>query len=112
VWKQHLTALRGEFEAAFAQGPVIMAGDFNATWGHAPFRELLSAGLRDSHVDLGQGLSTTWPRGIPLLPSLFRIDHVLLSDGVEAVAVRNGEGPSSDHRPVIADLALRSLDDC
>lgn len=106
VWKQHLTALRGEFEAAFAAGPVILAGDFNSTWGHEPFRQLLAAGLRDSHVDVGRGLATTWPRGVPLVPSLFRIDHVLLSEGLEAVAVRQGRGLSSDHRPVIADLAL------
>lgn len=109
VWKQHLTALRGEYEAAFAGGPVIMAGDFNSTWGHAPFRALLAAGLRDSHVDVGRGLTATWPRGVPFLPALFRIDHVLLSEGVEAVAVRQGVGASSDHRPVIADLALLRL---
>lgn len=105
IWKSHLDVLRREFEAAFAAGPVILAGDFNSTWGHQPFRELLAAGLRDSHVDVGRGLAPTWPR-LPLLPGLFRIDHVLLSEGVEAVAVREGVGRSSDHRPVVADLAL------
>ncbi len=104
MWKSHLAALEGEFTAAFAQGPVILAGDFNSTLGHEPFRRLLAAGLRDAHVDVGRWLARTWPR-----PSLFRIDHVLLSEGVEAVSVREGVGRSSDHRPVVAELALAAL---
>jgi len=93
---------------AAGTGPAIVAGDFNATYGLAPFRRLLHRGrLRDAHVDAGRGLlGTTWPRGGRVFPPLFRIDHVLVTDGIEVVAVREGRGPGSDHRPVIADLAI------
>jgi len=60
--------------------PVIMAGDFNSTYGLQPFRGLLATGLRDAHVVAGRGLwATTWPRGVPLMARLFRLDHILVS---------------------------------
>jgi endonuclease/exonuclease/phosphatase family metal-dependent hydrolase len=37
---------------------------------------------------------------------LLRLDHVLVSPGVEVQAIQEGVGQGSDHRPVIADLAL------
>lgn len=106
IWKEQLGEMRAAVEASAE--PVIMAGDFNSTHGHAPFRRLLRGGLlRDAHVDAGRGLlATTWPRGGRVVPPLFRIDHVLLTDGIEVVAVREGQGHGSDHRPVIADLAF------
>jgi endonuclease/exonuclease/phosphatase family metal-dependent hydrolase len=35
-----------------------------------------------------------------------RLDHVLVSPGVETRSIREGRGEGSDHRPIIADLAL------
>ncbi len=104
IWKEQLAELR----AAVASSPVpaVVAGDFNSTYGHAPFRDLLAVGLRDVHVDAGRGLATTWPRGGRVLPPMFRLDHVLVTDGLETLSVREGVGRTSDHRPVVADLAV------
>jgi endonuclease/exonuclease/phosphatase (EEP) superfamily protein YafD len=85
-----------------------MAGDYNATYGHAPFRRLLAVGLRDAHIEAGRGLATTWPVNNLLLPPLFRLDHVLVSREFEVLAAREGRGPGTDHRPVVADLVLRA----
>ena len=106
VWKAQLAALATD--AAAHGGPVIMAGDYNATYGHAPFRRLLAVGLRDAHTEAGRGLATTWPVNNPLLPPLFRLDHVLVSREFEVLAAREGRGPGTDHRPVVADLVLRA----
>jgi endonuclease/exonuclease/phosphatase (EEP) superfamily protein YafD len=39
-----------------------------------------------------------------------RLDHVLYGDAIVARAVHETEGAGSDHRPVVADLALVSAD--
>ncbi|MCA1845360.1 MAG: endonuclease/exonuclease/phosphatase family protein [Actinobacteria bacterium] len=104
VWKAQLAAIGAEVMAR--RGPVIVAGDFNATFGHEPFRRLLEHRLRDAHVDAGRGLAPTWPADRRLVPALFRLDHVLVSPELAVLGVREGRGPGSDHRPVVADLAL------
>ena len=105
IWKAQLADLEAEVRSS--PTPAIVAGDFNSTFGHAPFRRLLAgAGLRSAHVDAGRGLAVTWPRGGRILPPLFRIDHVLMTDGIAVRGVREGRGSGSDHRPVIADLAV------
>ena len=87
--------------------PAVVAGDFNATWGHRPFRELLAgAGLRDAHVERGRGWAVTWPHGRWPVPPLVRLDHVLVSPSFAVTGVREGQAGGSDHLPVVADLAL------
>ena len=83
--------------------PVLMAGDFNATWDHRAFRRLLDAGLTDAAAARGRPFQMTWRQG-RLLPPLTRIDHVLTSPGLAVVAIRTGEGQGSDHRPIVADV--------
>ncbi len=83
--------------------PVLVAGDFNATWGHQAFRRLLDAGLTDAAAARGRPFQMTWGQG-GRLPPLTRIDHVLTTDGLAVVAIRTGEGRGSDHRPIVADI--------
>jgi len=84
-------------------GPRLLLGDLNATaWSH-PFQQLLrDSGLRDSMR--GFGLQPTWlgPFG------LFRlaIDHILVSPEFTVCRREVGPGLGSDHRPLIAELAL------
>jgi endonuclease/exonuclease/phosphatase (EEP) superfamily protein YafD len=104
LWRVSLDDLA--FEAGRLELPGVVAGDLNADRDHAPFRGLLDAGLRDVHDELGRGLARTWPAGLPLL----HLDHVLVRDGPDArlvpLAVREVEVPGSDHRGVVADLAV------
>lgn len=86
--------------------PVIIAGDFNASTAHRPFRALLATDVTDAHRALGRGLSRSWPNGGGLLPPLIRIDHVLTTPEIVVTSVRNGRGAGSDHIPLIAELAL------
>lgn len=85
---------------------MVVAGDLNADRDHAAFRRLLDAGLRDAHDERGQGLARTWPAGLPVL----HLDHVLVRDAGEVhlvpLEVREVDVPGSDHRAVVADLAV------
>jgi endonuclease/exonuclease/phosphatase (EEP) superfamily protein YafD len=93
-------------EAAASDLPVVVAGDLNADRDHAMFRRLLQAGLRDAHDELGRGLARTWPDRFPLL----HLDHVLVRDAepvrLVPVRVREERVPGSDHRAVVADVAV------
>ena len=85
--------------------PILMAGDFNTTWGHRSFRRVLDAGFTDAAAAGGRPFQMTWPRDRRLLPPFTRIDHVLTTPGLAVIALHPGEGAGSDHRPLVADVA-------
>jgi endonuclease/exonuclease/phosphatase (EEP) superfamily protein YafD len=103
LWRGDLEAVRA---AAGQARPLVVAGDFNATADHASFRALLWPHLRDAHQARGRGLVRTWPALGPL-PPLLHLDHVLVSRDLAVLAVHERTIPGSDHRAVVADLALR-----
>ena len=100
-WRREMRDLPGPQDG---RGLRILAGDFNATLDHREFRRLLDEGYVDAADATGDGLRPTWPvrrRRPPIT-----IDHVLLPPGVEARRVTVREVRGSDHRAVIAELAL------
>jgi endonuclease/exonuclease/phosphatase (EEP) superfamily protein YafD len=97
LWAQDMSALR-----AVAGRDAIVLGDFNATVDHSPLRSLLAAGLVDTHAELGRGWAPTWPAAFPLV----QIDHVLHGPGLVAVTASEHLLPGTDHRAVVAELAL------
>jgi endonuclease/exonuclease/phosphatase (EEP) superfamily protein YafD len=103
-WRDQLAALTETLDGEAR--PLIVAGDFNATGRQRRFRSLLGKGLRDVHVEAGRGWARTWPNHYRPVPALARIDHVLVSHDFAVLAVGEGEGRGSDHRPVMVDLAL------
>jgi endonuclease/exonuclease/phosphatase (EEP) superfamily protein YafD len=105
-WRAQL--LWVEEEIRRGRGPVVVAGDFNATRYHSSFRRLLSDRLADAHERRGRGWAATWPRDRWPLPPLMRLDHVLVSPDIGVRSVKEGLGQGSDHRPIIAELVLRS----
>ncbi|WP_329344627.1 endonuclease/exonuclease/phosphatase family protein [Streptomyces sp. NBC_01352] len=103
-WTQDMTALTS---VARRSGPdTVFLGDFNASLDHAPMRKLLASGLIDTHAELGRGWARTWPVGMPLIPPLVQIDHVLHGSGLAGVSVGERTVPGTDHRAVVAVLAL------
>jgi endonuclease/exonuclease/phosphatase (EEP) superfamily protein YafD len=94
-----LTALRGG-----ADGPLIIAGDFNMTpWSYRLQHLLAVTGLRRHATFL-----RSWPTdGQYRLPwPTFLIDHVLTTPEIKSVAIRIGPALGSDHLPVVAVLRL------
>jgi endonuclease/exonuclease/phosphatase (EEP) superfamily protein YafD len=88
-----------------APQPRIVAGDFNATPYNRWYDELRGLGLDEVHEAVGEPFATTWPNGHHPLPPV-RIDHVFTDAAIVPLAVHQGDGPGSDHRPVIADVAV------
>lgn len=103
-WTRDMTALAS---LARRDGPdAVFLGDFNASLDHSPMRRLLAAGLTDTHAELGHGWPRTWPVGLPVVPPLVQLDHVLHGSGLAGVSVGERTLPGTDHRAVVAVLAL------
>jgi endonuclease/exonuclease/phosphatase (EEP) superfamily protein YafD len=82
----------------------LVLGDFNGTLDNREVRRVLDRGYVDAADAAGAGLQWTYPAGRPALR--LTIDHVLVprSVAVHRVVVRGL--PGSDHRAVIAELAV------
>jgi endonuclease/exonuclease/phosphatase (EEP) superfamily protein YafD len=83
----------------------ILAGDFNATFDHGPFRDLVDSGYVDAAAARGVGLDPTWPAN-RIWPPEVTIDHVLADDSVHVADADVIGIPDTDHRAVFASLLL------
>jgi len=82
--------------------PVLVAGDFNASSSHAPYRAMLA---KTRLTDATRSLNTWAPR--PGQPAVIHLDHILVSDHWAQIGKpRTTAGPGSDHRPVVAEVVL------
>jgi endonuclease/exonuclease/phosphatase (EEP) superfamily protein YafD len=89
VWKNELNAF---------------AGDFNAGFEHAVFRELVTAGKFASAASASSTQAPTWRiGGIEFLGTT--LDHILLR-GMESREFTIVELPSSDHKAIYAQLVF------
>lgn len=80
----------------------LVAGDFNAVDGSVILSRCFP-GMRDALSEAGRGWLATWPRAFPM----WRIDHVLLNDRLEA---RNGwtiDPGTGHHRMTMAIVGER-----
>jgi endonuclease/exonuclease/phosphatase (EEP) superfamily protein YafD len=94
----------------YGPGPLVVAGDFNATLDHRSLRRVLAtAGLDDAARRAGRAWRPTWPRN-RRIPPLLQLDHVLVSPDVGVRQVLEGRGAGSDHRPVVVDLFVPRAD--
>jgi|LSQX01.2.fsa_nt_gb endonuclease/exonuclease/phosphatase (EEP) superfamily protein YafD len=83
--------------------PVIIGGDFNTPGGDSLLRPLAQAGLRDVFAAAGRG----WPNTITADFPVSRIDLIYASNVFRPLDARAVITPHSDHRMVVADMALR-----
>jgi endonuclease/exonuclease/phosphatase (EEP) superfamily protein YafD len=105
VWQHDLQALGAILRST--RGPMVDAGDFNATLDHPQFRRLLSvANVKDSAQLAGDARIATFPAD-SALPPIIGIDHVL-SRQAPAVSVMTVRLPGSDHLGLVARLAVSS----
>ncbi len=109
-WRADQDTIRA---AASAAEPDLIVGDFNATLDHRPLRTLSKLGWRSVAELANEGWQPTWPAnglvgilGLPL-PPLVQIDHVLVGPRLAALSTRTVDLPGTDHRAVVAEVALK-----
>jgi endonuclease/exonuclease/phosphatase (EEP) superfamily protein YafD len=105
-WRGQLSTI-ARLVRARGTNRLLVAGDFNATWGSKGFRSILDTGMTDAAAARGHALEMTWSQEMPPLPPFTRIDHILTGPGVEVVRYATQDGPGSDHRDLIATVAVR-----
>jgi endonuclease/exonuclease/phosphatase (EEP) superfamily protein YafD len=89
--------------AARVTGPVVVAGDLNASPWAPVFEDFIrDSGLR--HGRMGRGLQISWPTFIP--PLSIPIDHVFAGGGARIVAHEMGHHFGSDHLPLNARIEV------
>jgi endonuclease/exonuclease/phosphatase (EEP) superfamily protein YafD len=111
LWYDELQRIEHLLEARDPR-PLLLVGDFNATWGNSGFRSILGTGLSDAAAARGEALDMTWSQMFFVLPPLMRIDHVVTSASLVATTIHTEPGPGSDHRALEASVAvLRSPSD-
>jgi len=117
VWDVHLdksfTSARAQVqgiqsilaEVRRTAGPVIVAGDFNATPGSEPYK-LTNQVLKNAHAEAGFGFGFTFPssaRRMGVITPFMRIDHIFYNgyfSVIDAYVVKEAGG--SDHYPIVA----------
>jgi endonuclease/exonuclease/phosphatase (EEP) superfamily protein YafD len=113
LWKSDHRSLLWNTTLATRKGPVVVAGDFNATLDHRPMRDLLGLGLSDAARQANAGWQPTWPsapdadHALPFGLGAMAIDHVLVSRHFSAISTSTREVKGTDHRVLLARLAVR-----
>lgn len=97
LWREDLEAL-GQWQRR-QQGPLILAGDFNAGHSHALFRDA-TAGLDNTASASGRLPVPTWPAG-GRIPAFTAIDHVLVR-GLQPISWERFTVRGTDHYGVTA----------
>jgi endonuclease/exonuclease/phosphatase (EEP) superfamily protein YafD len=88
--------------------PLVVAGDFNAVDDHGPMQALQRAGLKSATDVAGAGWLPTYPANRSF-PPLLPIDHVMINKDLTATSVTSFTVTGSDHRGLLATLALTAL---
>lgn len=99
-WKRRIASLPSP---AGSGTPTILAGDYNATLDHHPFKALLARGYRDAADQTGDAWRPTWTNG---RWATLTIDHVLVSRQIAVDDVRIHHLTGSDHDVVVSRLHL------
>ncbi len=105
LWRGGLEALSAWKQEVPGTDPVIIAGDFNASFGHPAFRRLAD-GLDDAQAAAGDGWVRTWPIVGSRLPPYVQLDH-LLSRGLTVIDAGRVPINGTDHAMVWGSYAWR-----
>ncbi|WP_171027393.1 endonuclease/exonuclease/phosphatase family protein [Pseudarthrobacter sp. NamE2] len=106
-WRSDFAALG---RADPGSGPLLLAGDFNATLDHREFRTLLAGGyggrpLVDVAAAAGSRLVPTWPMRGYHLPGV-TLDHLVTSQDIRGSSYSVHRLPGTDHAAVAAALEI------
>jgi hypothetical protein len=93
-----------------ASTPRIDGGGLHREVDQSWVSRIVSTGLTDAAAARGEALDLTWSQRMSPLPPLIRIDHVLTGLGVVVTSIHTRPGSGSDHRDLLATVALLAPD--
>jgi vancomycin resistance protein VanJ len=105
-----IAMLRPRIDAALAAGDrLLVLGDFNTASSEAEY-SVLTAGLRDTQVEVGEGPGWTWrPTRLTFLPfGLLRIDLQLTAGAIRPVSTSIDCSLPGDHCRLFGDYEIDS----
>ncbi|MFD1811376.1 endonuclease/exonuclease/phosphatase family protein [Rhodococcus gannanensis] len=103
MWATEMEKLRTLLHERAADGdPVVVSGDFNSTYSHSRYRDILTDGFADAGEQAGAGLVATYPAD-RWYPPVIAIDRIVLKDAVVGEYERV-ELPGSDHYGIFATV--------
>lgn len=102
LWKRSLDEIGAMNHRA--DTTYVFMGDFNATYDHAPFREMIGDRFTDAARAAGMGFTFSWPADRGGIPPLFAIDHIILDQGLSSDKVRVEQVDGTDHAALLSTL--------
>jgi endonuclease/exonuclease/phosphatase (EEP) superfamily protein YafD len=100
-WERELQRI-GTLASSVSE-PTLVIGDFNASYWHPAFRDLLRREFTDAHMAHGSGWSTSWPTD-KFFPPFVRLDHALTGNGLVSTRVDDFRVPGSDHTGLVVTV--------
>ena len=86
----------------------VLLGDFNATWDHKSFRQLLGSRFLDAGQQAGEGFHMTYPSNKRLfgieIPAMVEIDHIIYDRGLLVGDLRTVAISNTDHKALLGTL--------
>lgn len=103
MWAAEMEKLGALLHERAADGdPVIVGGDFNSTYSHSRYRDILTDGFVDAGEQAGAGLVPTYPAD-QWYPPVIAIDRIVLKNVVVGEYERV-DLPGSDHYGIFATV--------
>lgn len=83
----------------------LIMGDFNSTWDHARFRELLGTSFVDAGQQSGEGFHMTFPSEGPVPPAV-ELDHIVYArdSGIVVSELETRHVSGTDHMALLGTL--------
>ena len=104
LWNEGLSVIGSlsDYDHAY-----LIMGDFNSTWDHARFRELLGSSFVDASQSAGEGFHMTYPANSKI-PPLIEIDHIVYArdSGIAVSDLQTVEIRGSDHMALLGTLEV------
>ena len=105
LWERGLSVIGSlsEYDHSY-----LIMGDFNSTWDHDRFRDLLGTSFVDAGEQSGQGYHMTYPSN-SLIPSLIEIDHILYPKDSSIVVseLETQTVAGTDHKALLGTLEVK-----
>jgi endonuclease/exonuclease/phosphatase family metal-dependent hydrolase len=111
-WRSDLVKVARQ---ASRPGNHLLMGDYNSTFDHSEFRDVLDSALTDDAqggsklIDVGTAsggrFSPTWPMEGPPLPGIV-IDHMVTTPRIASSDYAVRQVPGSDHAAIMATLVI------